>query len=445
MQRSDGSYEVTQESADDAVQPDTVTVHGLLRGGAPRKVTLVEAMNVGRDEVWGGVVPDPGMERLQARYAVVGAHLDGPDVLFESARIRLRHLDVWAQLPGMSTRVVEDGSEAVVTLQRPEEVVTAVAYPAGRLVLDSVLTVRRPTVRGAGLARAAELRWEGAAGSGLSVDELWSRLVDPLRVLVTLAVDSESPAISLDLAETAGGQFVEVLHPGLGEADEAVLPAHEVFLTREHLDVRSLGRWLERAPTLGPIPRLVAGVAVSSGRRAVESELLELAAAAEGLHRRTWPNERIISKELARQARRAAMNAVSKDSRHAVEQSLNNLGQISYRDRLRRLASSGLAAVPDLVGDAEAWSARVVEARNGFAHQLPAGEGDETELRENLVLLRSLRWLLTTLLLLEAGTTSQDLGARLADHEPYRHFHRQALRWLPVAYPSAPQDRPSPP
>lgn len=77
---------------------------------------------------------------------------------------------------------------------------------------------------------------------------------------------------------------------------------------------------------------------------------------------------------------------------------------------------------------------RVVSARNGFAHQLGGGKGAEAELQENLVLLRSLRWLLTSLMLLEAGTAPEVLAARLVQHQPFLHFRRQAQRWLPAVY-----------
>ncbi len=80
---------------------------------------------------------------------------------FTRATLRLRHLDVWAQLPGMTGEVVEDGSRATVTHQRPDEEAVELSHPAGRLVLDSVLTWSCPKVRGARLARTAELRWQG--------------------------------------------------------------------------------------------------------------------------------------------------------------------------------------------------------------------------------------------------------------------------------------------
>lgn len=227
----DGGYVVESVSADDDVQPDTVTVHGVLRDG-PRGVTLIDAFNVGRSQVWTGVVADPGSERLQASYALIGGRVGGSNVPFGAARLQLKHLDVWAQLPGVSTEVVSDGSRAVVTLERPDEETIELSNPAGRLTLGTILRMARPTVRGAGLTRTAELRWE-SSGEGLTVDESWARLVDPLRVLITLAVDADSPVVSLEVRETEGDRWLQVVHPGLGVANAELLPAHEVLLSRE--------------------------------------------------------------------------------------------------------------------------------------------------------------------------------------------------------------------
>src|SRR5664280_2846467 len=108
-EQRDGSQNVTYVLADDDVQPDTVTVHGMLRNG-PRRMTLIDASTAGRQQVLGGSVGDPGMERLQADYAVLGGHIAGRGVRFTHARVQLQHLDVWAQLPGIEMQVATDGS-----------------------------------------------------------------------------------------------------------------------------------------------------------------------------------------------------------------------------------------------------------------------------------------------------------------------------------------------
>ena len=53
------------------------------------------------------------------------------------------------------------------------------------------------------------------------------------------------------------------------------------------------------------------------------------------------------------------------------------------------------------------------------------------------MLLRTLRWVLTAALLLQAGLDPARLVARLQQHQPYRLLLRQAQRWLPDLYPAA--------
>ena len=84
-EQPDGSVMTTYEPADDDVEPTTTTIHGLLRKGPRRRVTLIETFNTGREQVFGTSVRDPGAERLEAAYALVGAHVDDAEALFMRA------------------------------------------------------------------------------------------------------------------------------------------------------------------------------------------------------------------------------------------------------------------------------------------------------------------------------------------------------------------------
>lgn len=61
---------------------------------------------------------------------------------------------------------------------------------------------------------------------------------------------------------------------------------------------------------------------------------------------------------------------------------------------------------------------------------------DDREWQEYLVLLRSLRWVLTGALLLQAGLDPARLRERLQQHQPYQFLLRQARQWLPDLYPA---------
>ncbi len=74
----DGSVSTQWQLADDDLQPAGLTVHGILRGAASRRVTLVGAITVGRQQA-GGPVRDPGEQRLRAEYVLLGGHRTGAD------------------------------------------------------------------------------------------------------------------------------------------------------------------------------------------------------------------------------------------------------------------------------------------------------------------------------------------------------------------------------
>lgn len=434
----DGSTAVhAVEAADDELYPDGVTIHGLLRKG-PRLVSLVGARTVGRTAVMGGPVRDPGEQRLRADYVLLGGHVAGKDATFTRAKLRLRHLNAWAQLPGMEISVASDGSQGTVTYEQQEVEAAEVAALSGTLTLDSALTVPYPTVRGAALTRTAELRIDLTVG--MTLDALWRRFVAPLADLMTLAVDHDCPPAALEVYSQDADRWLRVRRLELKEPASELLDIHEVLLTRLDLGVGHLAAWLNAARALRPIPSLVAEVNTSPDRTLV-NQLLEMAIAAEGLHRRLWPKHRVMSLGQAEDARRLGRNAVPAELRDRVNAALLHLEEPSYAERLHLLTDLVDTAVPDATGHTEEWERRIKAVRNGFAHQVvpartAAGDGDDNEWREYVVLLRTLRWVLTGALLLQCGLDRERLATKLRGYEPYRHLLRQARRWLPNLFPS---------
>ena len=87
-----------------------------------------------------------------------------------------------------------------------------------------------------------------------------------------------------------------------------------------------------------------------------------------------------------------------------------------------------------MTGETQEWKKRVRNARVGFAHQLDRGFLDQATAEEYLILVLSLRWLLTGVLLLQTGIASDRLKSRLEDHEAYQLFLAQAHLLLPAVY-----------
>jgi Apea-like HEPN len=290
-----------------------------------------------------------------------------------------------------------------------------------------------PTVQGASVAQTAELRLE--VPTGMTLDALWRRFVSPLAVLLTLAVDTYWPPVGVDVYSQEEERWLEVRRPELKEPADGLLGVHNVLLTRLDLGVGHLAAWLDAAPALRPIPSLVAEVATALGRT-LANQLLEMAIAAEGLHRPLRPNDRVMSLGQAAKARRLGRDAVPPEHseiRKRVNDALLHLEEPTYAERLHFLTDLVGEAVPGATGDTEQWESRTKAVRNGFAHQVvpPADDG---EWHEYFVLLRTLRWVLTGALLLQTGLEPALLGERLQQYEPYRFLLRQAQLWLPDLY-----------
>ena len=109
--------------------------------------------------------------------------------------------------------------------------------------------------------------------------------MSPVAVLLTLAVDHDCPPVGLDVYSQQDRRWLQVRRPELQEPAGELLDLHAVLLTRFDLGVGHLAAWLDAAPALRPIPSLMAEVATAPDRT-LANQLMEMAIAAEGLHRR---------------------------------------------------------------------------------------------------------------------------------------------------------------
>jgi len=366
----EGRTTITSVPADDDIDPDACTVHGHLRRG-PRRITLVNATSAGRSMVLGGRGADRGEQRLRADYALLGGHVDGADALFDQARLHLGHLDEWARLPGVSTTVAVDGSHVQIEYTDPDGE-RAKVPGLGDLVLTTVVTMPNPSVRGANLVRRAELRLELA--DPLTSEEIWQRFVAPAATLLSLCADRDSNVVSLQLRPGPDEPWLQVRHPMIHNTspdpgDHNV--SHEILFPREVVTLDHAAQWLTQAPALSPIPGMVAAIRTGSDRT-LANELLDLATAAEGLHRRLPDQTRAITRSQARSARRAARDAVDSTMRDRVNDALGHLDDPTYAERLRAVTDLAAVSIPEALGDRELWEQRIKQVRNGFAHQVPA-------------------------------------------------------------------------
>ena len=113
---------------------------------------------------------------------------------------------------------------------------------------------------------------------------------------------------------------------------------------------------------------------------------------------------------------------------------LKYVGDLGYAKRLARLASVADAAAPGVTGRTSRWKNLVFEVRNEYAHRISAGFLNDKDIDERLAVAFSLRWLLTTVLLLQGGVDASVLRTRLTTHEQYQRFLVDAQVWCPRIY-----------
>ncbi|MFG1880262.1 HEPN domain-containing protein, partial [Sphaerisporangium sp. NPDC049003] len=375
-------------------------------------------------------------------------HQVGADATFTMARLRVDHLDSWAHLPGIAMTLTDDWDQITARYERHEQS-SAVLGDGRELFLDEVINLQHPTIVGAGFKRSVELRLTEPVG--LTVDEWWRRFVTPVTELLTMAIGVPCPPVELKLYRDGDEEWVDVVHPLLRESSGNLLEAHQIYLTRDQLTLDQVARWLEVAADLSPIPALVTET-ITARERPLPSRLLEMAIAAEGLHRRLRPTDQVMTRKEKDKFRRQARQAVPEEWQKRVSEALMHIDEPSYAERLRYLTDLTRETVPQAAGLAAkgqeeeeldttgVWESRIKAVRNGFAHQAPRrGEGpDDEEFQEQVILLKTLYWVLTSALLLQTGAEPSKLGQRIENYEPYRALLRRAREWVPKIYVKAP-------
>ena len=413
-----------------------LTVHGEVDSGVGTEpVTLVDGITTSRSH--NPLHPGAGRQRLQGLYAIRGGHVAGKDELFAQMRLRLHHLDQWASLGGFGQEL--DQGKASIIFEQPK-VPPVPLHNGGRLDLQQVLAWRFSDVLGGELTRTVWLRAVNLPPARWR--EVDRGLVTPLSTLLTLAVDADCPPVQVEVATGPDSGWLSIHSSGLRPPPDRPVPVDRMLLPLAVLGLRGVAAWLDRVETLGPLPPVVAA-AVAGPPRTVESGVLDLTTAAEGLARRLWPDWTRLTEEEAAAALDTALAAVAEQGNEvvdAVQGALQHLPEPSYPKRLLRLAERANDVVPKVVGRRtdegrpSRWKNAVVGARNDFAHRLDRGWLHEERLDQYLAVIGSLRWLLTAVLLLETGLPADTLADRFAYHQRYLLFLRQARKWYPHVY-----------
>jgi hypothetical protein len=393
-----------------------VTIHGL--DGRGRALTLVSATTV----YWGR--PDAAGYTHQFRgiQAVVGGHMRDRDHLFTGFRVRLRNLEAWRP-----------------RLQQAQWTAEVYLDNGGSITLEDLPV--------SGQANHSVLWLTGQALPPATLRGIGTNYVQPLISLFTLATDRRCPPLALQVQEDSpDGPWCDVYSAALQADEESTdlrwdLPRW--LLQPADVGLHQVGPWLDKVSLLGPLPAVVADLAQAQAI-SLDTQALLLATVAEGLHRCLYPGDLRfhedgkLNKDVAVRVQAAAAEAVDlihMDAKKAVSGLLAHVGDIGYAKRLERLASVAEAAAPGVTGRTSRWKNLVSEIRNEYAHRISADFLNDTDVDDRMAVAFSLRWLLTTVLLLQGGVDASVLRTRLTTHEQYQRFLVDAQVWCPKIYP----------
>ncbi len=412
-----GRIAVTQEGAEEELTTP-VTVHGLGDRGQP--LTLINAITV----AWGGADPAGYAHQFRGIQAVVGGHVRDRDHAFTGFRVRLHNMEAWRP-----------------RLQQARWTAEAHLARGGSLTIEDLPI--------SGQASGSALWLTGQSLPPATLRSMGTYYVQPLISFFTLATGRPCPPLSLQVqGDSPDGPWWDVYSAALQADDEKTDLQRDLpqwLLRPEDVGLHQIGTWLDKVPLLGPLPAVVADLTKAQSI-SLDTQALLLATTAEGLHRRLYPGDlrfhedAELNSDVAERVRAAAAQAVDPihaDAGKAVDGLLGHVGDVGYAKRLERLAQVAKAAAPEVTGRTSRWKNLAYEVRNEYAHRIKASFLEDTDIDDRLTVTFSLRWLLTTVLLLQGGIDPAVLHERLAAHEQYQRFLADAQVWCPKIYASS--------
>jgi hypothetical protein len=259
------------------------------------------------------------------------------------------------------------------------------------------------------------------------------RVMNPVITLYALVTDNLVDHRDLQVQRHHGSEWIPV-YEGIRDLERQ----GNDLLAKTYLTPQRFARWIDfRAASDG----LDAAVLDELDGVAIQTQVLALAAVAEGLHHRLFPDaaraKRVpaVSREKCRQARKAAQDAAvgalvgdrftdndRDEFGQAVKDALSHLNSRALRSRMSDLIAVAEQAAPGITASFRDWPDAVVYARNILAHKGTQSLDEFEAFLELLIALKySLRWVLRTVLLDHAGIDAPTIQAGYNDSSAYRH------------------------
>ncbi|MGV0838072.1 HEPN domain-containing protein [Mycolicibacterium thermoresistibile] len=400
------------------------------------------AINPGEVSLWGlrslrrhllGF-PSPGedeprsREVLRADWCLVGALFPDDETEFDTVTLDFTGLHEFANLPSVRTELPDTGMTPMRWVYDPPGAAEGVlSIPApGKVRFEPLASI--PTLGGPDIVLTTGTRLKLAFDNALPLPTVVSTVAVPIATALTILNGAECRVRQLNLS-VPSGDSADVY----GHVVDASAPRDAVedplFTLDDAGGADFVGRWLELSQRVSPVPQILAA-SYAGEFRTVETEALSLCTAAENLHRRMYPDVRRWTAETVDAAAAGLQDAdIPEEVRQALTQAVGQyLYEPSFPRRIEALAGRAAEAVPECVGRINRWKRAVTDQRNTLAHGLRQEE-ENPDLTEMHYITRSLRWVLTVCLLLEAGVPSERLAGAVRANS---RFERDARNWRSV-------------
>ncbi|MGD1239271.1 HEPN domain-containing protein [Mycobacterium seoulense] len=372
-------------------------------------------------------------EVLAADWCLVGALLSSDETEFNTVELDVTGLHSFADMPSVHVEMSEWGRAPMSFVYDPPDAATgATSTPIpGEVRFDPRATL--PSFAGPDISVTTDTRLMMSFEGAVPLPVVVSDVSIPITSLLTILHGADCRVRRLSVSTPTGdsadvyGHIVDLAAPRDA--------ANDVLTTLGRAGGADfIGRWLDLAKRTSPVPQILAA-AYSGEFATVEAEALYLCTAAETLHRRLNPDERRWSAETVEEGISGLAEAtMPNEVRQALTQALGQyLFEPSFPARIEALATRVGAVLPSCVGRANRWKRAVTDQRNALAHGFPP-EGSRIDLTQMHAISRSLRWVLTVYLLLEAGAPAEQLGKSTQANERYERDWRNWRRVWPKVF-----------
>ena len=350
----DGSGHVVE--MEPAPDDETLLVHAVL-ADSPHLATLVDCVSVQRKEVG---TPSGGFEIqvLSPRYMVRGLHSAGNAQLFDAVRIRVTSLDSWANLSGFGISPA-DPDRSTLTYERPP--VNEATTASGALIsLHESVSRSWPRATGGHIHRKVWVECKNFEAA--TYEDLQRRFVTPVVSFLSMLTGVRSPLTEVMLR--ADERCVQVDSRNLLRSrSTADLRPDEILLPLSAATLEAVAKFVDVSEATGPLPPVIADAHGYLSQSTLETQVLELATVAEGLHRRLFEGEQRMTSANADRLRGKLANAISDEEqrlRDIIRGMLMHLEEMGYPKRLAALAARVQVALPGATGNTAKWVKAVV-------------------------------------------------------------------------------------